>query len=156
MSEERSTRDTEIDIDEHIRRAAIEATNRFLYAHMKQWKSTGGELDVDALSVRASETHADLLHVRLRSGQKERELLCPLRSVTQDPTIDSIVATLVPENVLFTQADVLLLLAGAALVNQHPVQTLYKPFREVYRAHPDGKIEIVEDEHLKRVTQNSP
>lgn len=156
MSEERSVRDTDIDIDEHVRRAAIEATNRFLYVHMKKWKSTGGELDVDALCVRASEAHVGLLHVQLRSGQKERGLLCPQRLTVQGSPIDSIVATLVPENVLFTQADVLLLLAGAALVNQHPVQTLYKPFREVYRAHPDGKIEIVEDEPLKRATQNSP
>lgn len=144
MSDHQSL-DTEIDLDERVRLAAIEATNAFFQQHLANWPKTGGELNVDSLRIRPSETDPGHLHATLRSGNKERELLCPLEATDRQR------ARLVPENVLFTQADALLLVAGVAYINRYPVEVLYRPFHEIYRAHPNGTIEIVQEPRKREV-----
>jgi hypothetical protein len=53
--------------------------------------------------------------------------------------------SVVLETLIFTLADCFVLLSAAAIAVEHSVDAFYPYFHERYRAHPTGRLELIED-----------
>ena len=141
------------EFDEAIREASIRATNAFLKTHLRNWPADGSRFDLEALHVRPHTDDPTRARVHLRCrGNKVRELTCKIGLAD---ALEAAIAELEPRGAIFNQAEILLLIASAAHWLRHPVQVHYSPFHEQYRAHPDGRIEIV-DESISKRDAHSP
>lgn len=123
---------------------ATRAALGYLCTRHQGWRPTS-QLDVDALSVTVptAEQHLYAIELLCARNEKRRQMQWP-ETTPEDP--QPITAQLVQaETLIFTVADCFVLLSAAAIIMERPIDVLYPYFHERYRAHPNGRLELVEE-----------
>ena len=123
-----------------LRERALDAANAFLRQQLPAAWTEAGYQAVSSLEARPPTPADPRWRLELRYGDHRRAL------AWENAAGDPLHATLEPSppTVVTSKADLLVLLAGAAMCAQRPVESCYACYGETYRAFPDGRIELVE------------